>query len=77
MVFSISGKALPGKATSRTKTPFCSFSKPGKVVAGLSSVGGTNPSREPIGNTASAAAAGGGANESTTATAPAISDLRT
>ena len=35
MVFSISAKALPGKATSRTKTPFCSVLEAGKGRGGL------------------------------------------
>ena len=58
MVFSISEKASAGKATSRMKTPFSWSSKPGKLVAAFSPAGGTSPSREPAGNTASAAAAG-------------------
>ena len=37
MVFSISAKACAGSATSRTKTPFCVSSKPGKLVAGCQS----------------------------------------
>ena len=74
MVFSISAKASAGNATSRMKTPFCRSSKPGKLVAGFSPGGGTSPSREPIGKTASAAAAG---SSSAAETAQAASNLRT
>ena len=60
MVFSISAKAWAGSAISRMKAFFWSSSKPGKLVETLRPAGGTRPSRDAIGKTASAAAAGTG-----------------